>query len=441
MRKFVLGALIALLVVLGLSGTITSQKANDSKDSKESSESTRHLIKTKHYSIDYHGPKADAEQAGKILEAAWEHYKGFFGAEPKLEDGKLLRVIVHQDRETFLAAVGRSGDDSHVAGIYNPNTEVAHLYNYPTTQGRHEVLLHECAHQFHYLSRMGTTTADHDWLIEGIAELLCYHHWDGKKLEMLVMPIMTAEDHFSSALKAFKSPEFKLSEFLTSSYEGDYDTWHAFASWLQYGDKGKNAANFAKLAREVEAEKDPIEAFKASFGDVDKAFASFLVWLEENQEHWSNEFPQWQSLGNRSLRGISESEAMAALKHDASEFETVLLLPDREEWLAGIVLNWIDDRNHVSVNINHEGLVVIQPTVDNVLEEPIKVSMPKPRKKGQRHFKVVRNRGDSVIYVDKREVKRFHCATGRFGLSVTKGSADFTEMKWKLVEDPKKTKK
>ncbi len=68
-------------------------------------------VKTAHLLV--RGDVAEAELAryGALAEACWEHWKAYFGAEPKKKDLPLL-LDVRRDREGFEGALRRAGVDA-----------------------------------------------------------------------------------------------------------------------------------------------------------------------------------------------------------------------------------------------------------------------------------------------------------------------------------------
>ena len=67
-------------------------------------EDGRTRIETARYVLESSGPREEAEEWGRMLEAAWTQYGAFFGKEPKLKKGERLRVAFFEDDAPWRAA-------------------------------------------------------------------------------------------------------------------------------------------------------------------------------------------------------------------------------------------------------------------------------------------------------------------------------------------------
>jgi len=149
------------------------------------------VFQTEHYRVEWGGARGTGEEYARLLEAAWPQYAKFFGAEPKLKEGERLRVRYFTTRERWVKALmaDRAIPPGKAGGYYWPSTKTAYVFQQPTRSYTRTLLLHEAAHQFHYLARTKNKNPGLPWYTEGVAEYLAEHFWDGEKLELAVVSL------------------------------------------------------------------------------------------------------------------------------------------------------------------------------------------------------------------------------------------------------------
>jgi len=138
-------------------------------------------VETEHYALLAETDRAEAEELGRVLEAAWPQLEAFFGAAPDLDGDERLPVRFFATKESFAAGLRADGIAPPASGgYYHPPNRTAWLWRQPTIYNTRCLLLHEVTHQFHFLARTGNRSLPQNWYVEGLAEHLGRHEWDGE---------------------------------------------------------------------------------------------------------------------------------------------------------------------------------------------------------------------------------------------------------------------
>src|SRR5204862_5986000 len=99
-------------------------------------------------------------------------------------------------------------------GYYDPVSKTAYAWRQPTIWWTRGLLIHECAHQFHQLGRATAKTGMPVWYVEGVADHLAHHTWDGEHLRLGVVPMLSLEDWPTPAQNTVKSGGFHLEDIV-----------------------------------------------------------------------------------------------------------------------------------------------------------------------------------------------------------------------------------
>ncbi|MFT4974639.1 MAG: hypothetical protein ACI8S6_000522, partial [Myxococcota bacterium] len=155
------------------------------------------VIETEHYRLYFEIDESEALQMARLAEAAFDAMVDYFDAEPTALP---LKAGWYTDFSAFQAAIvadGTTAPDS--GGYYWPGTQTAYMFTQPTVYYSRMLFLHELAHQFHFLARTGNDGRD-SWYVEGVAEYLSRHDWDGACIRLGRLPMLTWEDTPADAL-------------------------------------------------------------------------------------------------------------------------------------------------------------------------------------------------------------------------------------------------
>jgi len=323
------------------------------------------VVETAHYRLELEGKKDRAEEYGRVLEAAWPQFKEFLGRKPRVKRGHRLRVRWFGAREAMVAAIredGGSPPDASGGGLYWPPTKTAYAYRQGTEQKTRHVLLHEAAHQFHFLACTKNENPAVAWWTEGVAEHLAHHHWDGKNLELGVVPLVSLEDEPKRALKEATKPDFDLDAVVSSKEMSSYAMAWALVRFAATGRRGKPVGRFSGFARKLDAGNESSRLFRRLVGKPERLLPDFRDWLHDHQQPWRYVHNEWQSAGPSALRGTAKKVWSVCARKDRSNSlkATMRVAGQPKGWRGGVVLHFEDGENFSVAALDWGGFVHVQ---------------------------------------------------------------------------------
>ena len=285
-----------------------------------------YLVSTDHYQLQLDGfDEAETRRLATLAELSWTGFAAYFGAEASGP----MDVTVSADEASFEAALVAAGigEIDGAGGYYDPNTGRAYLYRQPTTYYSRVLLLHEMAHQ--YQDQTSYTSGLPFWYVEGVAEALSRHHWDGDCLQLRVRPLLSWEDAAASAAAALEagttlnsllsgeSGSRPLAQELVRLLSGDPAFAEGFQAWRDAVAAGTSPTDLDALAETV-APLDSIEAALADF-------------VPEDQEPMAPVYLDWVPQGDDAAWGFSSASSVARVKAATETFSMATDLPDAGE--------------------------------------------------------------------------------------------------------------
>jgi hypothetical protein len=285
---------------------------------------TSWTVTTAHYTLEIEGfDEEEATNFGTLAETAWTGFASFFGAEVPGP----LQVSVTADEAAFqddLAADGITGVDG-AGGYYDPGTERAYLFRQPTAYYNRVLLLHELTHQ--YQDHASFVSGLPTWYVEGVAEALGRHHWDGTCLQLRVRPLLSWEDMAAQAQAELDagepdvrgaleggSPSRPLSQELVRLLTGDPSFADGFATWRAAVADGSAVAT-------------DVAAFEAAVAPVDDVTAALEAFVPEDQEPLAPIYLDWIPEGDDTAYGFSDVSAGARVKGEVTRFTMTVAAP------------------------------------------------------------------------------------------------------------------
>lgn len=363
-------------------------------------------ILTEHYRLECDVRPILAAEYGRVLDAAWPEYVRIFGATPTLKTGERLSIRVFANRTAWAAALTRDGatPPKNAGGYYWPPTKTAYLFKQPTRSYTRTLLLHEAAHQFHYLACTKNNTPGARWYTEGIAEYAAEHFWDGKTLRLGVRQLVTLKDYPAKALgqKIDKQMERPLG-------------W-AVVRYLATED----AKSFRKLRKKLDhgAVKGPprIKAKK------------FDAWLKTQQEPFTQVFNEWNGVGPNSMRGLANVTSYCRLKA-----KTALLAATLERtgtFRAGLLVEYTDPKTYVVALLDSEGTLSVNRRANGawtVVARAGGIELPKD----QIPLLVKRTPQGVTVTVAERTFGPWKLAESTFGLAIDNCNVVFRDLRYR----------
>lgn len=214
-----------------------------------------------------------------MLEAAWPKFEGFFGDAPRLRRGNKLQIRFVETFAAFTEAIREGGGSppSSAGGYYCPSSEAVYLFRQPTEFYTRCLLLHEAAHQFHYLAKsIGSGVSG--WYKEGVAEHLCVHEWDGKTLGLGVLR-RTLQDYPRKALESLTETPRALVAMVENGQQN-----RPLGMMLIRHISNIDTQRFRRFTRQMDKGEDSEKIFRRYYGDLDDFEKEFTAWVRENQE-------------------------------------------------------------------------------------------------------------------------------------------------------------
>lgn len=171
-----------------------------------------------HYVVQTDVSERVADDSLRLLEAAWPLFRARFGrdAVAKSRDGR-LPIFIYSCRDVyrFRRYPGMEPWVDRASGFYDRIHGIGHVEYAPQPYSQHRLVLHEASHQYHYLS-LGKGRRDifPRWYVEGVANDLERHEWDGRRLRIGIEATPFTVGHEDIAAAAFRAAPFDLMRLL-----------------------------------------------------------------------------------------------------------------------------------------------------------------------------------------------------------------------------------
>jgi len=363
-------------------------------------------VKTEHYDLYVEG-RLDPEDAGRLLEALHAKLTRYFGRAPE----QRLRVEIYSTQQRYLAALRRDGQTyQSEGGVYGPDSKKAWMGQQPSIYYTRQLLLHEATHQFHFLAATDNKEPKAKWYAEGLAEYMGMHNWDGKRLQIGVIPVITLEDYPAHALADFEKTKWDLKGVV----EGRTEMSHAGSWALVHFLANKDFAQFRRLGARLDKGEDADRAFRATFGPAtDRLTRELQAWIDSHQQPLNDVWVAWQHRGEW-IEGHSRNMGICTLKETPRAFDVRMQLA--EGYLkAGVIFGFTGPEDFYVMQLWGNRTAVVLYRKDRFWRR-IAV-YPAPRVRGDDVLSVRQNAGRVDLAVNGRRVHSMRL-TGKVGLCV-----------------------
>jgi len=411
-RAAALGAVIALLVPFA------------------AAETDARTAETAHYRVEMDGTQAQADEAARVLEAAWPQLEAFFGAAPKLAKDEKLQVRYLRNAERFNAAIRAVGTAPPRAGggYYWPPARTAFLYRQPTTYYSRVLLIHEAIHQFHFLARTKNRSPSTAWYTEGVAEHLSWHQWDGQKLRLAVHPPISLKDYAAAAQAEVAKPSFDLRLIIDGRISaGRALTWALF-HYLATGNDGKPLAKFDAFRVKMDRGAQGPKTFRSTFGNIEKFQKRFVAWIEEHQQAWKQVFNEWESTGSKQMRGRAKVVSLCRLKKPTQQLSATLHHPERGWWRAGMTLHHTNNDDYSVALLSGYGSLRVDRRINGRWRRLFRTRGVAIGSDGTTKLTVERVEGGVRLLIGDQVFGPFDVAETGFGLAIDNCEANFSDI-------------
>jgi uncharacterized protein DUF1570 len=362
-------------------------------------------VTTEHYHIRSAGP--DAEVVGRMLEGLHGQLANFFGRRP---EGR-LEVEIHATREAYQEAIARAGlTFVGGGGYYALETKKVYLFPQPSEYFTRQLILHEAAHQFHFLVATGNTAPRSAWYAEGLAEYFAVHNFDDRVLQLGVVPAITLEDYPAKATNALDALDWDLKGIISGRVKAGRPLAWSLVHFLVH----RRPAEFKRLAARLDRDEEPLSAWQATLGRITPEFVSeYRKWVEQHSQPWSIVWTAWQEVGNR-IEGHSRVVGVSVLKETSGRLEAEMELVDGR-LKAGLVFGYRSPQDFYMLQVFSHGWVRIVRRVDDQWETLVSEAIP--RAKHRNVVALSRDKSRVTLSVNRQEVRTLE-APGQVGLNV-----------------------
>jgi len=385
------------------------------------------VARTEHYEVVAQADVERAERFARMLEAAFEPHAAFFAGRAE-RGGERLRVRFFADTAAFhlglaedgLSALGGAG------GYFHPSTETAYVTDQPTRYYTRVLLLHEAAHQYQYLVSGGEDPPF--WYGEGVAEYISLHHWDGRCIELGVLPLLTQEDRPAEALSMLEGGALPLAGVVDESLTASRALAWAVVRYFLHVDGGALAADFRRFMAVVAGGTDVRAAFRSELGEPSSHDAPLLAFLRAEQEPMTPTFLEWTHVGPEAIDGESDVFTIAPVKEPVARFHASFAAPDTSGWAAGVLLGYEAPDRFEALVVSDTGMFRRFDVDGSAFWNPVGAAPAAVA--GRYEFDLVHTAGRVSVTVNG-EVSAFDTALPpTSGLALNAGAVRFEEIRW-----------
>jgi hypothetical protein len=393
------------------------------------------VIETEHYALHAEGAPALAEEYARVLEAAWKQYQRYFKAKPKIKKKAKLVVRYFETAEAWSQALKADGAPviQHAGGYYHPANQTVYFYRQPTVYYSRVLLLHEAAHQFHYLAKTRNKKPTADWYTEGVAEYLSWHHWDGTTLELAVLPNVSLKDYAAAALKEIEAKEFEFGKMVEGGTPASRAVSCALLRWLATGNDGKFVKGFEPFRRKMDGGVRPGPTFRKLIGQPASVQEQLTSWLSQNQEPFGYVFNEWFGIGPGRMRGFFPGgTSICRLKPVTPAFTATLEVPaDKKGWRGGVVLHYTSPKDYTVALLDWGGWVHIKRFTGSGFQTMERGEVTAIEKGTTYRFQLFRRKGKVTMMIGNTGFGPWELPGSAFGLAVERSDLTFRDLSWK----------
>jgi hypothetical protein len=392
----------------------------------------RVISTAEHYEVSTSGPQAEADEWARMLEAAWPQYAEFFGTAAKLRRGERLRVAMYEDDATWRAAIlAGGGTPPQAGGYYCPGARVAYIKRQPSPWYTRTLLLHEAAHQYHYFARSGHGKPGGNWYVEGVAEHLGSHSWDGETLHLGVLPLLSLENRAGAALTAVSAPEFSLDDLIEAPAASRPEAM-LLVRFLQSTRRKKFDALARRLDRGTVVQG---KGFTRAVGKSEKLLEEWREWLAAHQEPLVPVFVDWDTRGPALLHGAGTVVSICRSRDAAASVEARVSALDDRALRAGLLISFESPQRYVIAVVDQRGgrpVFHVDPQHDGKWTRLAQENLGE----GDAPWTLTAVRAESgvSVTVGDRDVGRFDVPSGSMGFAFENCRAAFTDVEIRAAE-------
>jgi len=377
-------------------------------------------VTTTHYDLYAETTSADATDMARLLEASGAAFASWF---QKPQPSARLKVKYYADQSAFVAGLAADGVSIGLdaGGYYAPSTQTAYLFKQGNPYYSHVLLVHEATHQFHFLTRLKNSSPAF-WYVEGHAEYLSRHDWDGQCVRLGVMSLLSWEDLPAQALNEGGSID-------VPSIVGGQKTGTRADAWaiFRYLDTGAQRTAFQAFRDAYDANTAP--SFDSLVAPASSLVSPIASWLPSAQEPMKPIFTEWIHVGPAAVDVDTPGVFSLAIVKSATPTHFEAKFAVSGSFDVGVVVTYTDSTHYIGVVHGSDGNVRTFTANGTAIWNNVGTA-PAPSN-GQESFSVDFSGGMAHVTFNGSAPIDVAAATPRVGLAANDTAGHFTAVSWK----------
>jgi len=380
-------------------------------------------VQTAHYDLWFATSQERAVELAQLAEASFLAFADYFQVEPPASTLPLVASI-YVDDAAFEAAIAADGLSvpTDAGGYYHPSTQKVYSQLQPTQYYEDSLWVHELTHQFHYLARLDNSDAP-QWYVEGLAEHLSRHDWDGECVRLGVIPLVSAEDFNSIALDQLQTDGWDVPGWLAGDGNWTRAQANAVVHWLDTQDHDA----FTAFRDDMDAHVPMADAFADHLGDPADVQAEVEAWLPAHQEPFDHVFLEWQHRGPAEVRTVRMGSFFSTIRLKQGSTLSAVIHPAGGSWDAGVLISYDGPDDHEAVLVADGGSVTLWEVVRGVVSWNA-IGTASSAADGTYAVSMTHDAGGASVWFEDTEIVVLPQHTPAAGLSVYGSEQTFSQI-------------
>lgn len=385
-------------------------------------------VATEHYEIEWEGTQAEADEARRLLECAYDELATFFAATPK----DRLRVRVFRDEKARLEGAWSDGitipaQSRHAS--FSEATRTAYVAKLDGAPATRAGLLYAACLQFHSLSKSQNLDIGRTWHAWGIALDFSRSTWDGEKLVAFAQPRVEPVDLPGLALLAMGPGDVDLRKLAVADVVEPALTWGLAAMCLHGGHEPYRAA-FRRYALGDTGTKLGTDDFLRALGAQKKVVKDLRTFLVASQTPFEA-VGDWEDRGGAGIvgHGPAGEVAFCVLRAGTERLAARASKLPRVGGRMGFVAGWFGPEDHARIDIEAPEVLVHVLRLGKVTSTQ-RLPIPGDAQR-ERRIELERAGNQYVLTVDGTRHAEIELPSGRMGFFVAGTDVAFRDVAWR----------
>lgn len=380
------------------------------------------------YELEWHGSRVEAEEALRVLDAAYSELSRFFAAHPK----DPLRVRVFRDEKSRIEGAWNDGATVPAQSKYASFSEVtrtAYVAKLEGVQATRSALLYGACMQFHSLANSKNIDVGRTWQGAGIALDFSRSTWNGRSLDPFAMPRVEPVDLPGKALRALSTIDAELPGQDGVQALDPALTWGVVAMCL-HGHKTAYREAFKRYALGETGSKIATQDFLRSLGAPRKVIADLGEFLGKVQTPFEAT-GDWEDRGTSGLLGHGESTTFSycVLREGVGHLGARMSALPKGTGRAGFVAGWYGPDDYARIDIEAPNIIVQVQRLGHTVET-MRLALAGDASREHR-IELDRAGSQYVLTVDGTKIAELELPSGRMGFFVNAADVSFRDVAWR----------